>query len=165
MMKLLILLVSTLMSANAFAEIYPMFAVRQATIIIQGADQDAIHLFNAMNVQQEEIDQKIVKKIAHSTMYAEDVFDLVCTAAKNNLNNVSCTLKVFASQQSIVNTERKWFIVGVNDSFDARQVAQQFKHLGGQQAGNIFTSTDTKLRIYKTFDSQGEIVSFTIQFN
>lgn len=164
-MRTLGLLIVVLFSLNGFAETKGLFLDQQAIVIIQGQDTDAKNLYDSMKVTPVENGNQLQKEFIHQTAQAEDVFSLLCTASKLNPDLVSCTLKVFPSSQAIVNKENRWLLVGINDQFDAPDVAKNFNHAGDQYRGEVFKSLDEKLYIYKTFNSQGDVASFTIEFD
>lgn len=164
-MTIALILSSLLISIHSFAAIQGLFGADKGIVIIQGQDLDAKRLYDSMNVEAVEDGNKLKKHIAHMTMYAEDVFDLTCNASKLNETLVSCTLKVSPSSQSIVNKDKRYLLVGINDQYDAKEVAQGFNHTGGTYQGEVFQSDDTRLHIWKTYDSQGDVVSFTIDFD
>lgn len=131
--------------------------------MIQGSDSDAVNLFDAINVLPVEQSGVQKKHVELGTSSAEPVFDLTCN--KSVLSGVaSCTLKVFPAL-AVINKNQKSFLMGINDRFDAPAIAQKFLHAGGNShQGEVFWSINSKLRIWKTFDGTGRVVSFTVTY-
>lgn len=157
---LLILLVSV----GANGAVNDFFAADKATLVIQGKDADAVNLYEAMNVVPETDGSINVKHINYEAMYANPVFDLTCK--KSQLTDVaSCTLKFF-SPGAVVNSTYKSVLMGINDRFDAPTTAKMFHETSSDRyQAQVFSSADGKLRIWKTFDSAGDVVSFTMKYN
>jgi hypothetical protein len=163
-MKVSFLILLFLFSTYAKAEVFALFPGENATLIIQGNDSDAISLFNSMNVEPANNGSILSKHISFETMFARPVFDLACKKSQS-AGNASCTLKFF-SPEAVINKSQKSVLMGINDQLEAPAVAKLFnnKTTSPYQA-EVFLSVDEKLRIWKTFNSSGDIVSFTISYN
>jgi hypothetical protein len=56
--------------------------------------------------------------------------------------------------------------MGIDDRFDAPTTAKLFKETSSNPyQAQVFLSADGKLRIWKTFDSSGDVVSLTMTYN
>lgn len=163
-MKKFFILSLFVISYTSKAEVGALFPNDSAILVIQGNDSDASNLFEAMNITPSENDKVITKHIYHETMYAKPVFDLTCKKSKL-VGNASCTLKFF-SPEAVINKEFKSVLVGINDQFDAPEVAKMFNQISGNPyQAEVFRSLNGKLHIWKTKNSSGEIVSFTMSYN
>lgn len=163
-MKLASGLLLFFVSVGANAAVTDFFSADKATLLIQGKDLDAGNLYDAMNVVAETDGTIDVKHISYDSMYANPVFDLTCK--KSQLTDVaSCTLKFF-SPGAVVNSAYKSVLMGINDRFDAPTTAKKFNETSSNpHQAHVFLSADGKLRIWKTFDSSGDVVSFTMTYN
>lgn len=162
-MKLLTIVFVLFLSICAKAEVHAFFPENDATLLIQGTDSDATKLYDAMNVAPLANGEVLSKHISYETMYARPVFDLSCN--KSQLSGAaSCTLKFF-SPEAVINKEQKSILMGVNDQFDSKTIAKQFNQISGDAyKAEVFQSTDKKFRIWKTFNSSGEVASLTMSY-
>lgn len=152
-----------LISSYSFAEVGALFQNDSAVLLIQGKDTDAESLYGAMNVQFEPQGNLNVKHISYENMYARPVFDLTCNLALMS-GARSCTLKFF-SPQSVINNGQKSVLMGINDQFDAPDIAKLFNQISNDpHQTEVFRSLDGKLRIWKTFNSAGQVSSFTMSY-
>lgn len=158
------LILVCLFSLNAGAAVHALFPSGNATLIIQGSDSDANALFDSMNVVPVDDGKRLSKHVSYQTMFASSVFDLTCN--KSRLAGIaSCTLKFF-SPEAFINESQKIVLMGINDKSDARSVAKMFiDKISNPYQAEVFLSTDLKLRIWKTFDSSGDVVSVTMSYN
>lgn len=163
-MKAISIAVLFLLSVSAKAEIGAFFPENQATLVIQGKNEDASKLYEAMKVTPSAANNTLTKHISYETMYANPVFDLTCN--KSQLTNASsCTLKFF-SPGAVIMKDQKAVLMGINDRFDAPDIAKLFNETSNNSyQAESFLSEDGKLRIWKTFNSSGEVVSFTMSYN
>lgn len=152
-----------LFAGFANAKVGAFFLQDDATLLIQGNDNDAEALYQAMNVAPVDDGLKLTKHISLETMYLKPVFDLTCNNSKQT-KIASCTLKFF-SPSAVINKEHKSVLVGVNDEIDAAQIEKMFNNLMiDPYQAEVFRSEDGALHIWKTFKAGG-IASFTIQYN
>lgn len=163
-MKNLFLILMCLFSTYAKAEVLALFTNDNATLVIQGNDSDANALFDSMNVESTDNGGVLSKHISYETRYARPVFDLTCNKSQI-VENASCTLKLF-SPEAVINKSYKSVLMGINDRFDATAVANMFNnHTSNPYRAEVFLSIDRKLRVWKTFNSSGDVVSFTMSYN
>jgi hypothetical protein len=163
-MKIAFLTIMFLFSTTAHAEVHALFPTDDATLIIQGNDADATALFDSMNVATLDDGRTLSKHVSYDTMFAKSVFDLTCKQARSTAGT-SCTLKFF-SPEAVVNKVQKSILMGINDRLDARSVASMFNEkTSTPYQAEVFLSMDGKLRIWKTFNSSGDVASFTMTYN
>ncbi len=162
-MKLSFIFLTFFSFSYAQADTTVFFPSGDGIVLIQGQDSDASDLFNAMAVAPTEQSGVLKKHISMSTMSSDPVFDLSCNKAKLT-GTASCTFKIFPALASI-NKNQKSILLGINDQYDAPAIASSFLHASGNPyQGEVFYSVNRKLRIWKTFDSTGKVVSFTAQY-
>ncbi len=163
-MKIIFNVLIFLFAGYAHANVGAIFTADEATLIIQGNDTDASSLYAAMNVAPSNDGNKLTKHINYETMYAQPVFDLTCN--ESQLTKVfSCTLK-FSSPGAVISKDQKWVLMGINDRIDSRHFAKLFNDVSSDHyRAEVFRSIDGTLHIWKTYDSTGGVVSFTISYN
>lgn len=153
-----------LLSVYVKAEVGAFFPENQATLLIQGQNNDASKLYDAMNVIPSTDNNVLTKHIGYEVTYANPAFDLTCSESQLT-KSASCTLKFFSSG-AVIMKEQKAVLMGINDRFDAPNIAKLFNETSNDSyRAEVFLSQDGKLRIWKTFNSFGEIVSFTMSYN
>lgn len=162
-MKYFTIVFFLLLSVSSNAEISSLFSDQRAILIIRGSNTDVLRLYDAMNVQPVLENNMMVKNIKYETLQTDPVFDLTC---KKSLltNSASCTLKFFPPA-ALIQKDQKSILMGINDPFDAPDVAQLFHETSNNShQAEIFLSEDQTLRIWKTL-SAGKVISLTMMYN
>ncbi len=162
-MKILTTILLVFFSVYAKADVTAFFPNDNATLIIQGNDSDANALFEAMNITPTSNGSIVTKHIDYETIYAKPVFDLTCNKSQLT-GNASCTLKFF-SPESVISKDQESVLMGINDQFDATAVAKMFNTISSDpHQAEVFRSLSGELHIWKTYNSSGDVVSFTMSF-
>lgn len=132
-----------------------------AKIIIQGSDSDALRLFDSIN-QVPVTEGNFLKKEITYFVVGDAAFKLSCRLSKLT-NSGSCTL-FMTSMVASLDKISKSVLLGINDQFDAPRLSKNFHDDGDQFRPLIFQSDDSKLQIWKTKNSMGDVVSFTLTY-
>ena len=138
-----------------------------ATLIIQGQDADASTLYRHMQVDEFEDSGVLKKKIEFNSPYSfQPIFILGCQKSIRSEKQASCTFKVFKNRidhaTPLIRKNPDWFLIGINDRIIAKKLAKLFH---SSSEGDVFRSENNEFRIWKTFDSRDDLVSFTVEFS
>lgn len=152
---------------SAYAETGVLFPSNQAILIIQGLDSDAKTLFEAMNVTATKKSGTLKKEVNLTTSLGplgDSVFKLTCKYTELS-NAASCNIKVFSALEATINKNTKYILIGVNDRYAATQISKSFFDLDSNPHQRIiFHSINGKLKLWKTLNSNGDVVSFTMEY-
>ena len=162
-MKKLVMTMLLLVCTGARAEVLPhFFENERAFLFMSNKDKDVQPLFEAMNVEADDIYGVANKSI--DLVGANDLrlFSMVCTMSDFVPMTDSCTLDFNANEHTVINGNEKTVTFKVTDRQMANELASAFKFRGD---GHIFTSKDGVLDIYLTRDVRGSVTSFTITYN
>ncbi|MNT40227.1 hypothetical protein D3C72_1765280 [compost metagenome] len=107
-------------------------------------------------------DSGTLNKTLEFNKTGEPYFSVACNYSPL-ASDASCTIKV-THEMAALNKEHKSILMGVNDFHEAPSVAKKFLHTGDAYQGEVFKSFNGQLRIWKTFDHEGNVVSFTLQY-
>lgn len=146
------------------AEVGVLFSENQATLLVQGKNTDAENLYEAMNVPSSSNNNVLTKKIVYTAMFANPVFEQICNKSLLT-NSTSCSIKFF-SPGAVLFKDKNAILMGINDQFDSVKIAKLFNQTSSNSyQAQVFLSEDEKLKIWKTYDSSGEVVNFTMSYN
>jgi len=132
-----------------------------ATILVQGTDSDAERLFNSIR-QEPKADGSVLKKSVTYYVVGEPAFQVSCNFSTLSKNG-SCNLQM-DSRVASIHKDSKSVLLGINDQFDAPRFARNFFDDGSRYQAIVFQSEDAKLKIWKTLDASGGVVSFTLTY-
>lgn len=167
-MKMIVLLSVFFLSSLAYAKVDSLIPAdeRQAIIMIQGQDEDALNLYNSMNVPVEVSDTNWIKQYQYISSFTGNViFNLRCLKSKRVAGLASCTLKVFNEliyqTGPTISKELKLVMVGVIDEYDAKKIATNFNIDSNQE---IYRSKDNELKISVTKNQRGSVSFFGLSY-
>lgn len=132
-----------------------------ATILLQGPDSDAKRFFDSIK-QSPILDGNILKKEISFYVVGDEAFKIACSISRLSSAG-SCSL-FFTAQVASIDQNSKSVLLGINDQFDAPRFASNFHDDGDRFRPLVFQSEDSKLQIWKTNDSVGKVVSFTLTY-
>lgn len=163
-MKLLISAIFSLLSISANADVGALFPGESAWLFIQGNNTDALNLYEAMNVTPDVTSNNLKKRIAFQTTPENPIFDLSCDKSPLT-EDAACIIK-FTPAGTAINKDQKTILMGINNRISANKMATLFKQISSTPyQGEVFLSEDGKLRIWITFNRDGDVVAFTIKYN
>lgn len=135
-----------------------------AAVIVHGMDSDAKKLYEAMNVEVEDVGN-LWKKNVLITAKRMPILDLMCVSAKT-IDAITCTLKFIPNPVTIIDPEQGYAKFEVIDSYAASRISNLFvknNQSGPEQV--IFQSDNKKLRIWKGMSTYGQVAAFTAEFS
>ncbi len=180
-MKMLITFLM-LLACSANAEIKASFSQSQevigrfdVTILVDGHDLEALHLFESMTVSPVINNSVISKQISFeyeidpitSPKFTRKAFDVVCSQSLPSYPSysTSCTLKLFGGG-SVVNKKSGYAHAGVSSNSWATEQFKNFRAITSHETVSdtgsplfttetVFESNDGKLQIYKYWKNNG----------
>jgi len=168
-MKLLISFMFLFFCLNLNAETMALFASDDSSvkIIVQGADSDAMNLYNSLKVGPEETENTYTKKTkvnSSSGPVGPLIFDVQCTISKRSANLSSCAIGLDSSYLwTLINSEFKTASVVPNNDIDSYRSYKNF--IIPEDSDVIFSSLNNKLKISVERDRIGDIFRFRLEYS
>ncbi len=128
----------------------------QVAVVVQGRDTDAPRLFESLNVPSEETPSSFKKSLTFISSTNEKTLNLICTKSKNVENFGSCTLEIFRSRWTKIDSTS--FLLGF-DYQNSIAISQFFSV--PEALGLIYQSTDGRLSIRLDESSSGKFFSIS----
>lgn len=169
-MKLTSILISAiiLFSTLSKAAVTEVFKKDYVVFNIEGTDLESNQLFDAMLVKPTVSHFELLKHIKYENIFSDLVFDLVCLQTIET-QSTSCRLKLF-SNNTIIDSERKYVRLNIRDQMSVPHSADTFAKMffnnivDSNRQADVFLSADKKLRLWKTYNEEGKVVLFNVEY-